>query len=407
MDRTVVIVGGGQAAARAAKAMRGAGFDGRVVIVGDEAHHPYERPMLSKALLLDPAMPVPFVLPEQGYAEAGIEVKLGCRAVEIHREARVVELQDGNRLHYDTLLLATGSSIRTLAIPGVADEAIWTLRTLDDARRLEAALRDKPSVAVIGGGFIGLEVAASAATLGCAASVIETADRLLPRLGCPEASRAVLDHHRSRGIDVRLGVSVERGEGDTLLLSDGAAARADIIVAGIGVTPNTALAEAAGLDVDDGILVDEYGRTSDPDIFAAGDVTRHFNPALGRRVRLESWQNANAQAEAAARTIAGVPTASTEVPWVWSDQGDLNLQIAGAPRAVDRAIVRGNSAADDGMSVFQFAGDHLVGGVTLNRGKEMPLIRRMLAQPNLTIDPVALADPTVPLRRLMPAREAA
>lgn len=405
--RSVVIIGGGQAAARCAYALRSAGFAGQVTILGDEAHAPYERPALSKALLTDPDAAIPFVFPAAYFADRAIELRSSCRAVAIDREKRSVACADGSILSYDRLVIATGSRIRTVTIEGIAPNAILTLRTLDDSRVLRERLSAKPSLTVIGGGFIGLEVAASAAQLGCRVTVVEAADRLLPRLGCDGASELVLARHRAQGIDVRLAVVAERGDAGRLWLSDGSAVPADIILAGVGVTPDTALAEAAGLDVADGILVDEFGVTSDPCIFAAGDVTRHYNPLFGRHLRLESWQNANVQAEAVGRTIAGDRTPSAEIPWLWSDQGDLNLQLAGAPLAVDRTMVRGDAGSAEGISVFQFEGDRLVGAITLDRGREMPLIRRLLAQPGLRLDPALLADPAIPLRRLMSAREAA
>ncbi|MGC4028379.1 MAG: FAD-dependent oxidoreductase [Steroidobacteraceae bacterium] len=405
--RTVIIVGGGQAGGRAAKAVRAAGYAGRLILIGAETHLPYERPALSKAVLLDDSAMPPAVLVAADREALDMQVRTGCAVAAIDRGAREVQLADGARLAYDRLLLATGSRIRTLAIEGVAAETIWTLRTLDDSRRLRERLRARADVAIVGGGFIGLEVAASAAKLGCRVTVIEAADRLLPRLGCPEASSSVLAYHRSIGIDVRLGATVVRGDATGLVLSDGSRIPATLIVAGIGVAPETALAEAAGLECRDGVLVDEHGRTSDPAIFAAGDVTRHYHPVLGRHIRLESWQNANVQAEAAARSMIGIATASAEIPWLWSDQGDLNLQVAGAPQAIDRVVVRGDPAGEGGFAVFQFQGEHLVGGVTINRGKDMPMIRRMLARPDLKLDAAALADPETPLRRLLPAREAA
>ena len=402
-----VVIGAGQAAARAAKAMRSAGFDGAITIIGSEPHAPYERPMLSKALLLSPDAPVPFVFPPQVYADLAIELRTGCAATAIDRRARTVSLADGSALGYDRLMLATGGRLRRLSIPGVPAGDILYLRDLDESRLLEARLRDRPSLAVIGGGFIGLEVAASAAILGCRVTVVEAADRLLPRLGSPEASAAVLAHHRALGIDIRLNAGVDRGEAGVLFLNDGSTVDAQVIVAGIGVVPETTLAEEAGLDVDDGVLVDEFGMTCDPLVFAAGDITRHYHPLLGRRIRLESWQNANMQAEAAGRAMAGVRTPYQEIPWLWSDQGDLNLQMAGAPAAVDRTVVRGRPDGPEGASIFQFDGERLVGAVTLNRGKDMTMIRRLLGHDALALPAEQLADEAVPLRGFIPARAAA
>lgn len=404
---SVIIVGAGQAGGRAAKAVRAAGYSGRVVLIGEEEHLPYERPALSKAVLLDPAAQAPSVLTGADCAALDLDIRAGCAVAAIDRAAREVVLADGERLGWDRLLLATGSRVRPLTIDGVPPQSIMTLRTLDDARLLRERLAAGADIAVVGGGFIGLEVAASAAKLGCRVTVVEAAHRLLPRLGCPEASAMVLAHHRRAGIDIRLATTVKHGDGQALELSDGSSVPATLIVAGIGVSPDTALAEAAGLECDDGIIVDEYGRTSDPAIFAAGDVTRHRHPLLCRHIRLESWQNANVQAEAAGRSMVGVPTVSAEIPWLWSDQGDLNLQVAGAPERVDTVVMRGDPDGEGGIALFQFQDGQLVGGVTVNRGKDMPVIRRMLALPALRPDPQALADPDTPLRRLLPARETA
>lgn len=405
--RGVIVIGAGQAGGRAAKAMRSAGFAGPITIFGDEPHLPYERPVLSKGALMTAETVPPQVLDDAECAALDIAVRTGSPVAAIDRGAREVVLADGTRTGYERLLIATGGKVRRLSIAGIAPEAIFYLRTIDDALRLRARLTGRPNVVVAGGGFIGLEVAASAAKLGCRVTVVETADRLLPRLGCPEVSDFVLAHHRAAGIDIRLDVGVASGGPGMLTLADGSELAADLIVAGIGVAPDTVLAEAAGLACDDGVLVDEYGRTSDPAIFAAGDVTRHHHPLLGRRIRLESWQNANVQGEAAGRTIAGVPTVAAEIPWLWSDQGDLNLQMAGAPETIDATVIRRGESAADGIAVFQLAQGRLVGGVTLDRGKDMVFIRRMLAQGALYPDPAALADPAVPLRRLIPAREAA
>ena len=405
--RRYVVIGGGQAGARAAAAMRAAGFAGSVVIVGTEPHLPYERPMLSKALLLDPATQIPFVFADSSYMEREIELRLGCTASEIDRKARTVAFDDGTSIGYDKLLLATGGRLRRVAIPGIAPEAINYLRNLDECRILEAKLKEATSVAIIGGGFIGLEVAASAAKLGCSVTVVEAADRLLPRLGSPEASASVLGYHRSAGMDVRLNSNVSHGDGTTLHLGDGSTICARVIVAGIGVSPETSLAERAGLAVQNGIIVDEYGQTSDERIFAAGDATYHYHPLLNRHIRLESWQNANMQAEAAGRAMAGLFVPYQEIPWLWSDQGDLNLQMAGAPVNVDQTVMRGKPDDASGMTIFQLADSRLVGGITVNRGKDMTLVRRLLAQGSLALPATDLADEMIPLRNFLPARTAA
>lgn len=400
----VLIIGAGQAAARAAKAMRLEGFQDPITMFGAEPHLPYERPILSKGMILDPDTPMPHVLAPGEYEALDIQVETGIAISAIDRGARSVRLSDHSRRAYDQLLLATGSRVRTLSIPGVAPRDISYLRTVEDARALAARLAHRPSVAIIGGGFIGLEVAASAAGLGCRVTVVETAGRLLPRLGCAEASALVLAHHASVGVDVRLSCSVLGGANDELVLSDGTTVSADVILAGIGVAPETALAEQAGLEVEDGVVVDEFGRTSDPLIFAAGDVARHYNPAIGRALRLESWENANLQAAAVGRGLAGRLTSHGEIPWLWSDQGLLNLQVAGAPDVVTGTIVR-SGVPEEGLTVFQMNGDRLVGAVTVNRGKDMVIARRLIAQRSLALSPAILGDTSVPLKRFLQSRQ--
>jgi NADPH-dependent 2,4-dienoyl-CoA reductase/sulfur reductase-like enzyme len=397
---SAVIVGAGHAGGRAVKVLREAGFKGSITLIGAEPHLPYERPPLSKEFLQVPGARQSWVLEPDYVQQQDIQVRLGCSVVSIDRGRQVLTLDDASEVAYDRLLLATGASVRQLSIPGYPAADIHYLRTIADAQALERRLAPGRRVAIIGGGFIGLEVAASARARGCEVVVLEAADRLLPRLGSAEASEHVLRHHLRCGIDVRLGARLAGCDGRRLRLSDGGVLDTDLLVAGIGVSPNIELASRAQLATDDGIVTDEHGRTSDPNIFAAGDVTRQWNPALGRRVRLESWQNANLQAEAAARSMLGLPPVRCEPPWVWSDQGSLNLQVAGAPAEIDRTIVR-HDDADDSTSIFQFLGERLVGGITANRAKEMALIRRVLTDPTSSFDLSMLTDASIPLRRAM------
>ncbi|MBB6123091.1 NADPH-dependent 2,4-dienoyl-CoA reductase/sulfur reductase-like enzyme [Sphingobium subterraneum] len=400
-----LVIGAGQAGARAARAMRMADFDGPIRIIGAEPHFPYERPLLSKALLQDPDGPLPWVLAEDQYRELAIELIVGVPVTEIDRSQRTLRLANETLLPYDTLLIATGSVLRPIELGHFPTERIFSLRTLEDSRAIAARLGNGIRVAVVGGGFVGLETAATMRKRGCEVVVVELADRLLPRLACTEASELVLRHHRTSGIDVRLGTRVVGGGEGFLELDNGDRIAADMVVAGVGVRPNTDLAEAAGLVVDDGIVVDAHCRTSDPAIYAAGDVTRQYNPLLGRAVRLESWHNANVQAEIAGRAMAGLFDTPAEVPWVWSDQGSLNLQMAGFPDQVDQVVIRGDPLGEDGISVFQLNRGQLVGGLTANRGKDMAIIRRLLAAGGaLDQDARMLADESVPLRKFQQGR---
>ncbi len=397
----VLIVGGGQAGARAAKTLRKVGYDGSIVLVGDEPCHPYERPALSKALLLNPAGSVPFVMSPLEYSELDVTLRLGVMVASIDRSERVALLEDGTPLAYDRMLIATGSRLRPLLIAGVAQQRVVGLRTLQHSSNLAARMAAVGHVTVIGGGFIGLEVAATALMRGCGVTVVEASDRLLPRLGCASASAEVLARHVAAGADIRLGVRVERGSTNGLHLTDGSIVPADLLVAGVGVSPDTDLAKRSGLEVNDGIVVNAACRTSDESIYAAGDVARQLQPSSGHHVRHESWQNANVQADIAARAIAGVEPGETLVPWVWSDQGSLNLQIAGDLATADEVVVRDFRKDGDGMTLLHFSRRSLVGAVSLDRGKDMLLIRRALAGSTPVRWNASLCDTSRPLRRLL------
>jgi 3-phenylpropionate/trans-cinnamate dioxygenase ferredoxin reductase component len=397
-----VIVGAGHAGGRAAEAMRVFGFEGRILLIGDEPHLPYERPPLSKeALQGKPELAAP-MRPAGFWAEKDIECRLGTRAVAIDPAAKTVTLDDGSIEAYDKLLLTTGGAVRTLAVPGADLGNVFTLRTLDDSRAIDAALTPDARVVVIGGGFIGLETAASARLRGCAVTVIELADRLMARAVLPEISETFLKLHRERGVDVRLKTGVARLDGgravDSVVTRDGTSLPADTVVVGVGIVPDAALAEAAGLAVDDGIVVDAFCRASAPDVFAAGDVTRHFSPVYGRHVRLESWQNAQNQAIAAARVMCGEETPHAEVPWMWSDQFDARLEVAGLPERWDSVVVRGDPDGRDYM-LFQMDGGRPVGAMSVNQPRDMRFARRLLLAEK-EVDPAALADMGVSMRDL-------
>jgi NADPH-dependent 2,4-dienoyl-CoA reductase/sulfur reductase-like enzyme len=399
-----IVIGGGQAGGRAIQAMRRAGFAGEIVLIGDERHLPYERPPLSKDFLLKgSAAKMPTVL-DQAYADENqITLKLGAAAVGIDRANQRVALSDGSDVAYDRLLLATGARLRRLALPGSDRPNVLYLRTLDDSLAIESYLKPDASILVIGGGFIGLEVAAAARARGAKVTVLEAAPKLLLRMGVPPVSDFVLRYHRSLGIDIKLETFVLEIEADdrvrAVTLSNGERLATDLVVVGIGIDPETKLASEAGLEVKDGIITDEYAVTSDPKIFAAGDCTRHFNPRLGRQLRLESWQNAQMQAETAGKGMAGERVAYDGVPWIWSDQNDLNIQVAGAPDKVTDLVTRGDVEKGE-FALFQYDGDRLVGGITVNFAREMPIIRRMLAS-DKAFPKDQCADATVKLRDLL------
>lgn len=396
MDR-IVIIGAGHAGGRAAEALRGAGFAGHIALVGEESHLPYERPPLSKELLSG-TMEVEKLTfnPESFYAEKTIDLHLGIEAQEIELNLKRVRLSDDTDLAFDKLLIATGGRVRRLACPGAGLGGIHYVRNINDTLRLRPELKEGTRVAVIGGGFIGLEVAATARKRGCSVTVIELADQVLARVADPAVGALVADMHRAHGVHVLTGTSVERLEGDTevaeVVCTDGETIEVDVVVVGIGILPNTEIAREAGIEcapagTPGGIKVDEYGRTSVANIWAAGDVAYHYNPILKRHLRLESWANAQNGAIAVARNMVLDPVPYAEVPWFWSDQFDLNLQVAGAPETWDRLVVRGDPAANKGI-VFYMAADHVAGATAFNQGREMRFLKRLIE----TGKPVADAD---------------
>jgi NADPH-dependent 2,4-dienoyl-CoA reductase/sulfur reductase-like enzyme len=401
-----VIIGAGHAGGRAAEAMRALGFAGRILLIGEEPHLPYERPPLSKELLQGKAEMFGPIRPAEFWKEKDIELRLGTRAAAIDTAAKTVTLADGAVEPYDKLLIATGGAVRRLPLPGADLGNVFYLRTLDDSRAIDARLTPGAKVVVIGGGFIGLETAASARLRGCEVTVVELADRLMARCVPPEISQTFLDLHRREGVDIRLGTGVARLDGDDRVervvtqtaTGDGDALDADLVVVGIGIAPDTALAEAAGLAVADGIVVDAYCRTSAPDTFAAGDVTSHFSPVYGRHLRLESWQNAQNQAIAAARVMCGEETPYAEVPWMWSDQFDAKLEVAGMPTEWDAVVMRGDPSTGAYM-LFQLAAGRPVGAMSVSQPRDMRFARRLL-QAGKEVDPAALADESVSMRDL-------
>ncbi len=398
-----VVIGAGHAGGRAVEAMRNAGFEGEIVLIGDEPHLPYERPPLSKEVLqAKPNYEFSFIRPREYFDEQNIELMIGVSASAIDPAAKTVSLANGQTVFYDKLLLTTGGRVRKLSIPGSELTGTHYLRTLDDANALETALGEDLNLVVVGGGFIGLEVAASARQRGCAVTVLEIADRLMGRGVPPSVSSYFFDLHRGKGVDIRLSSGIERIEGtDTVsgvTTQLGELLTAGAVVIGVGIIPDTGLAEDAGLDVEDGIVVDEYCRTSALDIYAAGDVTRHHNTYAGKGIRLEAWQCAQNMAIAAAKIMCGDETPYSEVPWMWSDQFDTNLQVAGVPDSWDDIVMRGDPS--EGAFIGFVRGDRgISGAIAINQPREMRLARRMMASgKSYTAD--ELADEAVSMREL-------
>jgi 3-phenylpropionate/trans-cinnamate dioxygenase ferredoxin reductase component len=399
----IVIAGAGHAGGCAAHALRGAGFAGRITLIGSESHPPYERPPLSKELLAG-AVPVEktYLRPRDWYESSNVALHLGIGVTAIDRAAQRLDLSDGSALPYDALLLTTGARARTLPSIGRSDPRVFYVRDIADSLALRARLQPGIRLAVIGAGFIGLEVAATARKAGCAVTVIEVADQPLARVAPPEVGAYVAGLHRGNGVDLRLNCAVSgvdmAGACCLLRTAGGDTVEADIVVVGIGAVPNQELAMAAGLAIDDGVVVDEFGQTSDAHIFAAGDVTRHFNPILKRAIRLEAWQNAQNQAISVAKVMAGGSDPFAEVPWLWTDQYDLNMQVAGVPLTWDRTVYRGEPSGRSFM-MFQLHDGKVVGCITMNAGRDMRFARMLIAS-GRTVDAGVLADTGSKLQEL-------
>ncbi|MCO1346338.1 FAD-dependent oxidoreductase [Burkholderia vietnamiensis] len=400
-----VIVGAGHAARRTAEALRARDADAPIVMIGAERELPYDRPALSKdALLNDDGEQRAFVRDAAWYDAQRIALRLGTRVDAIEREAQRVRLDDGTTLPYAKLVLATGSRVRTFGGPLDAGVAAHYVRTVADARALRAQLVRGRRVAVLGGGFIGLEVAAAARQLGCNVTVIDPAARLLQR-ALPEVVGAYAHRlHDERGVGFQMAtlpraIRAAAG-GGAIVETDRGDVHADVVVVGIGVLPNVELAQAAGLDVDNGIRVDAGCRTADRAIFAAGEVTMHFNPLLGRHVRIESWQVAENQPAVAAANLLGADDAYAELPWLWSDQYDCNLQMLGLFGAGQTTVVRGDPARGP-FTVFGLGDDgRIVAAAAVNLGRDIGAARRLIAAGAMP-DPQQLADPTVGLKTFL------
>ena len=401
----IVIVGGGQAGHQIAASLRSEGYTGALTLVGEETALPYQRPPLSKGLLLGAADParLPFRL-EGYYQKHAIELALGTRVRRIDREAQQLDLGD-RTIAYERLALATGANVRPLDVPGAAADGVVYLRTLDEALDLKRRLDQAHQVVVIGGGFIGLEVAASARKLGKTVTVVELADRLMGRVVAPLLSVFFQAMHEGRGGQVVLGqavreIEVEGGRAIGVVAADGRRFPADLVVVGIGVTPADELARDAGLEVANGIVVDAATRTSDPLIVAAGDCANHPNPfAGGARIRLESVQNAVDQAKTAARTLLDRPAGYEAVPWFWSDQFEAKLQMVGFSQGHDRVITRGDPASGAFSAVYYRDG-RLIAIDSVNQPADHMAGRRLLAA-GIEVPPEVAADPGRPLKSLL------
>ena len=389
----VVIVGAGQSAAVAAHSLREHGYRGRITMLGRERHRPYERPPLSKAVLVAAEEPRLDVLTEESWTRSNIDLLSSSNAVALDLPQQHVSLADGQVLEYEMCLIATGGEANTLASAPPVNPRVHYIRTLDDARRLRAALQVKPQVAILGGGFLGLEIANSALSAGAAVTVLERAASLLDRFLPPEASAWLESGLRDAGAQILLGVSLSDvhslPSGRMRLITDVGDLEVDEVIVAVGLTPNDALARDAGLEVaaGGGILVDAFCRTSNEHVFACGDCTSQRRPGQAAPTRLESWQNANEQARTAAAAMLGAPLPVPAVPWFWTDQGKHNIQVLGLP-APDLEYVRRGDPSNDKVLWLGHRGSVPLHGVAINAGSDLRAIRPLFERGQ----PVQLED---------------
>lgn len=399
----VLIIGAGHAGGTAAVLLRQYGHEGPIVLAGEEAAPPYQRPPLSKAWLKGEAdLEALLLRPESFYAEQDIDLRTGVTATAIDPAGKTVAFADGTVEPYDVLILATGSTARRLALPGADRPDLLELRTLVDAEKLKAALGSGKRVAVVGGGYVGLEAAASARALGAEAVVIERMDRVLARVASETLSTFFTEHHRAHGVEILTSAAVTGFEDAGVRLADGRLIEADAVLVGVGALACEQLAREAGLTCLNGVVVDAEARTSDPSIFAIGDVTFRPVPVHGGAMhRLESVPNALEQAKQAASAIVGRAAPAPETPWFWSDQYEVKLQIAGLPGEADRQVVRGDVAAG-AFAVFHLAGDRIVCVEAVNAPAEFMAGRMMIGR-QTPVDAGRLADTAVSMKAVAAA----
>jgi 3-phenylpropionate/trans-cinnamate dioxygenase ferredoxin reductase subunit len=400
-DRTFIIIGASLTGAKAAETLREEGFEGRIVLIGAEAERPYERPPLSKDLLTGEFdRSKAYVHEENWYDENNVDLRLGVRATGVDAGAHQVTLETGDTLHYDKLLLATGSVVKPLRVPGADGPNVRYLRTIEESAALAEAITADTQVVIIGGGWIGLEVAAAARGRDATVTVVEIDTLPLRAVLGDEVAEVFAQLHRDKGVDLRLGTGVREIQEKSVVLDDGSEVPADLVVVGVGVRPATELAESAGLAVDGGVLVDDSLQTSDPDIYAAGDVARIDHPWLNTRVHVEHWANALAGGPAAARAMLGKDVSYGEVPFFFSDQYDLGIEYAGfvGPDGYDEVVFRGDVPGREFIAFYVKDGK-VIAGLNANVWDVSDKIQAIIRSGN-TVDRSQLADPSVSLDSL-------
>ena len=403
-SQSAVIIGGSHAAVQLVISLRQNGWEGQITVVSEEPHMPYHRPPLSKAYLAGDSSEEQLALrAPAAYEKLDVNFMLGVSVTRIDTQAYKLELDNNQTLPFSKLALCTGARARPLPIPGADLQGVHYLRTMDDVGGIQQSAASAKTAVIIGGGYIGLETAASLRKLGIAVTILETESRLLKRAASETTSEFYLRLHQQHGTDIRCNTMATAIEGDAavtgVVCGDGNKISADMVIIGIGVIPNTELACDAGLDVDNGVLVNEFAQTSHRDIVAAGDCTNHPNPMLKTRLRLESVPNATEQAKAAAASICGIEKQYAELPWFWSDQYDVKLQIAGMNQGYTDAVIRGDSGSSS-FSVFYLKDNLILAADCINRPKDFMLAKKLIMQGKPT-EAAALADETTELKTLM------
>ena len=397
----MIIVGAGHAGGQAAASLRQEGYEGDIVIIGDEPHIPYQRPPLSKQYLAgEHGLERVYLRPEKFYTDRNITIESDCRVESIDASGRTVGTADGRALSYEKLLLATGSRPRLLPLAGSELPGVHYLRTVADVDAIKSEMAPGRRVVVVGGGYIGLEVAAVCVESGMSVRVLEMEDRILQRVTTPAMSEFYHQLHSSRGVQLHTGTTVTGFAGDSRVrqvLCGDTAYDADLVVVGIGIVPNVELAQNAGLACNNGIEVDDHCRTADANIYAAGDCTNHPNPLLNRRLRLESVPNAMEQARVAAANMCGGDKVYAAMPWFWSDQYDLKLQMVGFAADGDTEVLRGDKSANR-FAVFHLKDGAISAVDAVNSPKEFMICRRMIGR---EVDAQTLADPDTDLKSLL------
>jgi len=399
MTQTCIIIGGSHAGGQVAAGLRSQGFEGDVIVLSDEAYLPYHRPPLSKDFLSGAKAEESLLIrPQAFYDKQNINVRLNCRVDSIQREAKTVTLTNGEVLSYNKLVLATGARARKIPFTGSELANVFYLRDMADVQAIKGAIGEGKHAVIVGGGYIGLETAASLRKLGLGVTLLEAMPRILQRVTSEQISNFYSRIHTEEGVDIRCDAQLSSIDGEAsvsgVTLADGSKIDADLVIIGVGVIPNTELAEAIGLTIENGIAVNEFGQTNDPDIYAVGDCSYHYNPIYDRHIRLESVQNANDQGTTVAKAICGKQEAYNALPWFWSDQYDVKLQIVGLSQGFDEVLIRGDIENGRSFCAFYYGNGKLLAADCINNPREYMVLRRVLTQ-GLEVDRAKLLDSTI------------